>query len=333
MASLPVLVVSCDGYADLWRPFFDLFWRHWPECAGPVYLGTNFARYTDPRVRTIAIGEDVTWAGSVRRMLDRIPGEYVIVMLEDFLLMQGVDDQRIRWLADVALAERLGCLRLYSILPPERVVAGMPELGWFAPGDRYRVTAQAAIWRIETLRQLLVPGFTAWDFELVGSQMSDYIPDRIWGVMAPAIVYDHAIEKGKWRPQGLAICRDAGITPNLSQRGAFSAGELQQHEQAGAAAAEVSERRHRALLRFRAGQRRHALTDVMWCMKRQPASVQLWAIAAAGLLGPEPVTWLHKLHLRKKARQARRTYRRVLGRHESRIPSRLASAGTETQKG
>ena len=36
-----VLVPSCDAYADLWIPFFALFWRYWSDCPFPVYLGTN----------------------------------------------------------------------------------------------------------------------------------------------------------------------------------------------------------------------------------------------------------------------------------------------------
>jgi hypothetical protein len=312
MARLPVLVVSCDRYSDLWRPFFELFWRQWPNCPGPVYLGTNFESYDDPRVATLRVGTDVNWAAGVTSMLDRIGGEYVIVMLEDFLLMQTVDNARIERLADVAVSEQVGCLRLYSIFPPETGMTRYPELGSFAPGEKWRITAQAAIWRVDTLRRLLVPGFTAWDFELVGSQMSDYMPDRIWGVLQPALVYDQAVEKGKWRPQGLAICDAAGVRVDLDKRGAFSTAELERHEQAGIASAAFAERKTQAVARFRQGRRVAGLRDLRWCLRRQPASVQLWAIAAAGLLGPAPISLLQRIHLRAKVASATRTYHRAV---------------------
>ena len=312
MALLPVLVISCDRYADLWRPFFELFWRRWPGCAGPVYLGTNFQGYDDPRVETLRIGTDVSWAAGVSGMLDRIRGDYVIVMLEDFLLTQDVDNARIERLAEIAVSEELGCLRLYSIFPPENVVNRYPELGSFAPGEKWRITAQAAIWRIATLRRLLVPGFSAWDFELVGSQMSDYMPDRIWGVIQPALVYDQAVEKGKWRPQGLAICDAAGVTVDLERRGAFSVTELEQHDQAGIRSAEFAERKSQAVARFRQGRRTEGLRDLSWCLRYRPASMQLWVIAAAGLLGRAPITWLQRLHVRVKVAAATRAYHRAL---------------------
>jgi hypothetical protein len=312
MPELPVLVVSCDRYRDLWRPFFELFWQRWPDCRGPVYLGSNFEDYDDPRVDTLRVGTDVNWAAGVTSMLDRIRAEYVIVMLEDFLLMQTVDNTRIERLAEIAAAERLGCLRLYSIFPPETAVAQYPELGSFAPGEKWRITAQAAIWRVETLRRLLVPGFTAWDFELVGSQMSDYMPDRIWGVMRPALVYDQAVEKGKWRPQGLAICDAAGVRVDLERRGVFSMAELERHEQAGVESAAFAERKTRAVARFRQGRRAAGLRDLRWCLRRRPASVQLWAIAVAGLIGPAPMSLLQRLHVRAKVANATRAYHRAV---------------------
>ena len=312
MRSLPVLVVSCDRYADLWPPFFELFWRHWPDCRGPVYLGTNFQPYDDPRVSVLNVGKDVSWATSVGRMLDQIESDYLIVMLEDFLLTERVNNARIERLAHLAVAEGVGCLRLYSILPPERRLQKYPELGWFAPGDPYRITAQAAVWRKGTLRKLLVPGFSPWDFELTGSQMSDRMPDPIWGVMEPAIVYEQSVEKGKWRPQGLAICRAAGITPDLARRGAFSEHELHEHEESGRPAARFAARKNDAIRNFRQGRRSEGLRDLLSCLRHTPASPQLWAIGVAGMLGPRPITWLHRLHVHGKIVRARRAYHRAL---------------------
>jgi hypothetical protein len=311
VASLPVLVISCDRYADLWRPFFELFWRRWPDCRGPVYLGSNFETFADLRVRTLRAGRDVAWAASVRSMLSQIHADYLIVMLEDFLLTQTVDNARIERLADIAVSEQLGCLRLYSIYPPEHAIARYPDLGAFEPGDNWRITAQAAIWRVETLRRLLVPGFSAWDFELIGSQMSDFMLDRIWGVKEPALVYDHAIEKGRWRPQGLAICREAGIEVELTKRGAFTPEELWQHEQAGIESGRAAQRKTDAIRRFREGRRAAGMSDLLWCLRQQPVSPQLWAIAAAGCFGPRSMTWLQKLDLRAKIARARRHYERT----------------------
>jgi hypothetical protein len=315
---LPVLVVSCDRYSDLWRPFFEIFFRRWPARRGPLYLGTNFASYDDPRVQTLAVGTDVTWAAGVLRMLDRIPGDYVLVMLEDFLLMEDVDNTRIETLAALAAKQSVGCLRLYSIYPPEHHLPDHRGLGVFLPGDKWRITAQAAIWRIETLRKLLVPGFSAWDFEMIGSQMSDFLGDAIWGVMRPALVYDHAVEKGKWRPQGLAICREAGVEVDLQRRPAFSATELAQHEAAGVIDSRFAEQKTDAVWEFRRARRGAGARILLRCLRERPWSLQLWAIAAAGLAGPRAVEELQRMHVRAKVSAARRLYDRALRRETQR---------------
>jgi hypothetical protein len=327
VASLPVLVISCDRYADLWRPFFELFWRRWPDCPGPVYLGTNLAGYDDPRVRTLRIGADVTWAAGVLKMLDHLESEYAIVMLEDFLLMEPVDNARIERLAGVAVSEGLGCLRLYSIYPPATPVPGHPELGTFEPGDDWRITAQAAIWHVDTLRRLLVPGFSAWDFEMVGSQMSEFMPDRIWGVMKPALVYDHAVEKGRWRPQGLEICRQAGVPVDVSARGAFTASELLEHERAGVESGRLAMRKTAAINFFKLGRRAEGWREVASCLRRAPWSAQLWAIAGAGMLGPAAITALHRMHVQRKIAQAGRHYDRAARAHPARSTPASAVRG------
>jgi hypothetical protein len=307
--AVPILVVSCDKYADLWRPFFSLLWRHWPDCPYAVFLGTNHLSYSDPRVQTLAIGDDVSWASGLNAMIDRLDSRTVIILLDDFLLTEDVSSRAIERLIRVAEDERVGCLRLYSIYPPEHPVAGHNDLGDFAPGDRWRITAQAAIWQTDFLRRLLVPGFSAWDFELLGSQMSDYMPERVWGVRSPVIVYDHGVEKGRWRPQGLDICRAAGVGVDVTKRGVFSEQDLEALTAASSVDAEFAEHQTDALLDFRRGSRASALRHIAWCLRRRPLSPAVYALAAAGVIGPGAVSTLHKVHLRARAAQAQQRYR------------------------
>jgi hypothetical protein len=39
--NLAVIVVSCDLYSDVWKPFFTLFFKYWNDCPFPVYLTSN----------------------------------------------------------------------------------------------------------------------------------------------------------------------------------------------------------------------------------------------------------------------------------------------------
>jgi hypothetical protein len=151
-------------------------------------------------------------------MIDRLPGEYVILMLEDFLFTATVDTGRVRRLVEIARREQLGCLRLSPYPAPTKKIARFPELGELERGADYRVSTQAAIWRLSTLRRLLHPSFSAWQFELTGSALSNHLPDNFWSVRAPALDYKNGVERGKWMRQGLAICHEAGASVDLTRR-------------------------------------------------------------------------------------------------------------------
>jgi hypothetical protein len=71
-ADISVLVVSCDAYQDLWKPFFSCFFKFWPDCPFPVYLGANFKKYEDDRVQTILIGQDLDYSTNLLMMLKQI---------------------------------------------------------------------------------------------------------------------------------------------------------------------------------------------------------------------------------------------------------------------
>src|SRR5665647_3629546 len=111
-SSLPILVVSCDRFSDVWPVFFTLFFRYWPDCPFDIYLGSNYLRYEHPQVTTITVGEDTSWAHGARLMLESLSSEYVLLFLEDFLLTEPVDSDKV-----ISLCELLKTLGGNCLLP------------------------------------------------------------------------------------------------------------------------------------------------------------------------------------------------------------------------
>jgi hypothetical protein len=223
---IPLLVISFDRYDDLWAPFFTMFWRHWPDCPFSVHLGTNFRAYGDDRVTTLRTGEEVTWATRYRRLIDTLDSEYVLTILDDFLIHRPVNTSRVLELARAAVDHRVACLRLTPGPPPSSDVPGLPGIGRVDPADPYRVTSQVSFWRTDVLRSLLEPSFSIWDFEFEGSMQSRSITDPFWCVTEPAIHYQHCVERGMWLPWGIRTCRAAGIPIDLTSRPRMRGREL-----------------------------------------------------------------------------------------------------------
>src|ERR1700693_1190591 len=298
VAPTPVLVVSCDRYADLWRPFFTIFWNYWPNCPFPVYLGSNFKSYDDTQVKTILVGEDVRWAAGVIKMLDHLKSDYLFLFLEDFFLIEKVDTRRILNLVETARQNQIGCLRMVSgshlSFPPTHALEQYPGLGIIAPGDMNRVSTQVALWKTETLRTLLNPHFNPWQFEEIGTILSEGMPDQFWGTYRPAILYDQCVERGKWRPEGISHCRNMGLEIDLSARPPMSEADVTRALLSMKMENEFNNLKRSTVLSFKSGERINGLRSGIQLFIKKPLSLKLWTIVFFGLLGKKSINWLFR---------------------------------------
>jgi hypothetical protein len=194
-----VLVPSCDAYADLWKPFFTLFWRYWPDCPFPVYLGANRLTYDHPRVVSLASGQGTSWSNRVREHVAAVPTPYLLLVLEDFFWRRSTPTAEVLQL--LASLRRLDgeMLRLTHRPPPDEPVPNEPRLGRIRPGAPFRVSTQTAFWRRSTLLELMPPDESIWQFEVDGSRRSDRWSDGFYSTWRQVLPYGyHVVEKGKW---------------------------------------------------------------------------------------------------------------------------------------
>ena len=219
--SVAVLVVSCDKYADLWRPFFDLFFRYWADCPFPVYLLSNTATVDIAGVRGIPIGPDTSWSDNLLRALAQIEENYVFLFLEDLLLTKPVETAAVETVLGWFVSCQGNYIRLNGFPPPD--VAVTETVGAVAPGTIYRTATVLSVWRREMLAELLRPGESAWDFETAGSIRSE-THDGFYSTRRNYISVMNAIIKGKWQRTALrktkSLCFgfDAGARPMLNRR-------------------------------------------------------------------------------------------------------------------
>src|SRR3972149_8436849 len=194
-----VLVPSCDCYADLWKPFWNLFWRYWPDCPFPVYLGSNQDSFDHPRVQMIHAGGGNNWTNRVRQQILALDTPYVLMILEDFFLQSPVNTGDVLaclW----ALRELDGVmLRLIPRPAPDKHVKQFPMLGRCSPGALYRVSTQTAIWRRDALLELMREGESIWEFEIIGSGRCNVIAEGFYCTWKPVMTYrHHVVERGMW---------------------------------------------------------------------------------------------------------------------------------------
>ncbi len=196
--SVTIVVCSCDDYSDLWRPFFNLFFGHWPDRPWKVVLMSNEMKFAHPAVETADVGHLGSWSTELRAVLSRVSSSHVLLMLDDFFLREDVDQSNIERCFQQMVERKGNMLRLLPRPGPDVRLSGERLVGLVPRGAPYRVSAQSAIWRKAALESLLVDGESIWEFECSGSQRSNAW-DGFYAVWRPVMPYGHhVIERGRW---------------------------------------------------------------------------------------------------------------------------------------
>lgn len=200
-ADVSILVVSCDRYASLWSPFFRTFFKYWPDCPYPVFLGCGELQAPDPRVTTLATGEDIDYSTNLLAMLRRIPSEWVIFWVEDRMVSSRVDTAKVAEL--VAAAQELGAAYL-KLIPEHPLAYGERGRDWgpVPPGTVYRISMTVCLWRKNALVRILRPGENAWQIEKLGSGRSAGLAEPFLALSPalrrrPPIPHEHVVIKGR----------------------------------------------------------------------------------------------------------------------------------------
>jgi hypothetical protein len=219
VSDVSAVVLSHDGYADLWPAFFELLFRFWPDLPYPLHLVSNHRTFSDSRVIPVRVGDDRSWSQTLARALDGISSCYVLLLLDDYFLTGSVDTAHIARLHAAMVELGAVYLRLAPAPKPDSPCPGFPHIGFIAKGAPYRSSLQIAFWKRSALLGLLRQDETAWDFELNGSRRSDRITDPFLSVYdARALPYRHAVRRGRWIPNAIRHFATLGVTVDAANR-------------------------------------------------------------------------------------------------------------------
>lgn len=211
---LSVLVLSCDKYADLWPPFFECFFRFWPDCDLPVYLGVNEKSFANERVRIILSGEDRDWSSSARKIIEQIDSEYLLILLEDLFLIENVSSGKFKSSFDALVRNNFKHCHIDQRTKPE--LGGEDGLGVYPKGMPYRVNV-LGLWKKDYLLKMLIDGENPWNFEIMGSYRSAY-DEGFYCLPAGIFETINMVEKGQWFPDKLKIAQKMELTLDTSKR-------------------------------------------------------------------------------------------------------------------
>jgi hypothetical protein len=223
---IAVLVVSCDKYKDTWLPFFDLLSNHWRGLDINVYLGNNFENFTyiinNRNVKVINIGTDLAWTNNYKKMLNLIKEDYIITFLDDFFIVNEINNDHIKDLFKIVKKENIDCLTLSNYKQGKGKYKSYADLKEIYYDQEYIVNSGVNIWKKEVLKTFLKSNYSAWEFEIrnsyeINNRLSPFEFNFV-SIKKPVFKILNGVIMGKWVPKTINFLKRKGYSFDTSKR-------------------------------------------------------------------------------------------------------------------
>jgi len=182
-------------------------------------LITNYKKYDDSRVISLAVGEDKRFASNLRVALKSISTPYILYLQEDYLLEKKTDTANLLRFFTYLREYDAAYVRLSPMPRPDKIYPS-GDIGELDKNAPYRTSLQAAFWDKNVLLELLRNGESGWDFEVKGTERSREISRKFLCSTKMIIPYfmTTAIKKGMWYYDAVKLCERENIPLDLSKR-------------------------------------------------------------------------------------------------------------------
>jgi len=202
---ISTLVASCDRYYKLWPIWYENLKGCWTDTSYPIFLGTNTSTFQskDLDVKTVYSTLEKSWSERVVEWLDQLSSEYVLLLLDDFILKYPVAYEKLESLIDLMEEYNSPYLRIFSFPGPSEILDKDLCVGTIDKEEPYLISLQASLWKVEFLRKICKPGESPWQFEIYGSERAREFVYENPGICfltcyrkRPIIYYEQLIEGG-----------------------------------------------------------------------------------------------------------------------------------------
>lgn len=163
------LIFSCDKFSDLWDGNIKLFNENWPDRDFVTYLVTD--QPTKRKIQGIDIivaGPNLEWSERLKYALQYVKTEFVFVTLDDYFLIQKVDNSKMESIITLMSERQYDYIRLYP--RPERAtsnqVKGYPGIYEVDITKNYSVNLYSGFWKKDFIAFTVKEPKNAWVFEV-----------------------------------------------------------------------------------------------------------------------------------------------------------------------
>ncbi len=225
LENISILVIGYDGYKDVWDNFAYFINKNWKD-RPKTYLATSELEPKYNNIEVIKAGNGSEWSKKARNALKRINTKYVILLLEDFFIIDYVDNNKL--IEAINFIEKndikfyqLTSMALFKCLILEKKLPNKSYIHIIPKTKKYGLNLQGAIWNRDYLMQTIGDGnYNAWEFEGKNFFINNYEEKGIHYVIDDRNILNilHTVLQSKYFPSSVYKCRKIGHDLNNGNR-------------------------------------------------------------------------------------------------------------------
>lgn len=167
MATVSLLISTCDKFSDLWDEHIALLRQHWKGEIWKTYLVTDKQTNREyDGIEIIVAGEDKDFPMRIKYAAEHIDTDYILLTLDDYFIINDVDPIKLNHLVEKAENENISYLKLYDrrMTNPSKYES-IEALRKIDLSKKYAITLYPALWKRKFLLDSVQGDMTPWKYE------------------------------------------------------------------------------------------------------------------------------------------------------------------------
>lgn len=165
---LSVLISSCDKFSDLWNENIKAYRKYWTNNIHETFLVTDKKKnWNKDNIMMIVAENQNDFPLRIKYALDYVCTPYVLVTLDDYFLIDFVDNEKIDYLVQRMQKENIHYLSLYNRrVTKKSKYTAISDLKTIDLQKKYAITLYPAIWNVDFLKKTIKDDMSPWLYEV-----------------------------------------------------------------------------------------------------------------------------------------------------------------------
>lgn len=203
-SSLAILIPAHDSYQDVLKLFCEQKNKFWNKCPYNIYWSNCEQKIIkDSDIQIINNGMDASFSKRIKNALEKIDSKYILLILEDFIISDIVDNERISEIIKIMDVNKYNYCGITSKISKRQITkTNYVDIYEIDSNKPYGLSINVGIFKKDYLYDLIIDdNFSGWQLEDYFLELAKENKNEhcICDVSNPLCVV-HLIDKGKIIP-------------------------------------------------------------------------------------------------------------------------------------